>query len=234
MQKGEVRDCNIDHLLAKQWIRAHDVVNRTATLTGTNAPFNLACGYSVGSPTLAQIPGTRHAGIQMLGTTITIDHFWRIPSEVDKNWPIYFRHHWATSASGVTPTVAWTQYVATLTSATALTTSPTAVLNRVIPDSSNSASASYSYNLTGRGMIAPIGTGLAAYQVMDDNIEALHIELQPASANFSLVVNNVWWLGMDIEYTPRRTFGTGSQREGRKLQTNLGFQEVDAASDYGV
>ena len=83
-------------------------------------------------------------------------------------------------------------------------------------------------------MIAPQATGLIAYQALEDTTEYVHFAINPSSTNFAIQTTNMYWLGMDIEYTPRHTFGSGNGREARKMETNLGHQEVGATNDYGL
>ena len=233
MRLGELRDCNVDYLLQKEWVSAWDVVKNVGTQTAIFAPGTLSVGWSVGSPSYTALPSSRVGGIRFAATTTQIDHLWRVPSCVDKNHPIYFRHHWTAQVGGTTPTVTFNQWYATLSSASSLSAvSPTSAIETQIPSSTNSGSGSLVYNLTSRGAIAPLATGLAAFQTMQDTVEMLHITLQAVSTNWAVASLPFFWLGMDIEYTPRHTFGDGSRREARKLETNLGFQEVGASNDY--
>ena len=232
MRKGEVRDCNVDYLLGKIYIPATDLlVGNGGGGTGAVTP---SATFSIGSPTYARVSGGRIGGLLFTATTTRADYLWRVPSEVDKNHPIYFRHHWSSQVSGLTPSVTFNMFVATLSSASSLVSSPTSVLNTAVPLSSNAGATGtpWVYNLTGRGAIAPIATGLAANQVMLDTVEALHLVIHPVSTNWAIATNNLIWLGMDIEYTPRNTVGDGSRREGRKLETNLGFQSMGPVNDY--
>ena len=240
VHKGEVRDRNIDYLLAKVHIPASDFVQNVGTPTASTsfAPASLTVGWSIGSPSYVRIPDTRTGGILLVGTTPTIDYRWRVPSEVDKNHPIYIRPHWTSQISGLTPTVAFGVWFVTITSGTSLIAaaivSPTKALDTAVPASSNTGAAgtAWSYNLTGRGAIAPLATGVGANQVLADHVEAIHFAITAQSANWAISPNNLIVLGMDLEYTPRRTFGDGSRREGRKTETNLGFSEAGAASSY--
>ena len=237
IDKGTIRDRHVDYLLEKVFIQASDVVKNVATLTGTNTPLSLTVGFSIGSPSYINVPSGRIGGVLLIGTTPTIDHFWRIPSAVDKNHPIYFRHHWTSAISGLTPSISFNTFFVTISAGTSLTagaTSPTTAINTAVPASANNGATGtpWVYNLTGRGAIAPLATGLAAFQLMQDTVEALQITIQAGSTNFNISANNVIWLGMDVEYTPRRTYGDGSRREGRKMETNLGFGEVGAANQY--
>ena len=229
-----VRDCNVDYLLAKQWVSAFDVVKNVASLSvAASSPATLSVGWSVGSPTYAQFPSSRVGGIRLAATSTQIDHLWRVPSEVDKNHAIYFRHHWTSQVGGLTPTVSFSQFYATLSSASSLSAvSPTSAIETAVPASSNSGSGALVYNLTGRGAIAPLATGLAAFQTMQDTVEMLHITIQVTSTNWAIVSLPLFWIGMDIEYTPRLTFGDGSRREARKMETNLGFSELSATNDF--
>ena len=235
--RGQVRDQHLDYLLEKVFIPAFDVVKNVASLTGTNIPVSLSVGFSIGSPSYVSIPSGRIGGVLFTAVTPTIDYYWRVPSAVDKNHPIYFRHHWTTLASGLTPSISYNMWFVTLSVGSILTgtpTSPTTVINTAIPLSSNStgAGAPWGLNITGRGAIAPLATGLAANQILQDTVEALQLVFQPGSVNFGIGANNVIWLGMDIEYTSRKTFGDGSRLEGRKMETNLGFGEVGAVNNY--
>jgi len=233
-----VRDQNIDYLKAKIWVSALQVVNSVGSLSfadTTARTGSLSVGFSVGSPTYVGIPSSRFGGIQLATTNTTVDYLWRIPSEVDKKHGLYFRHHWTSSISGLTPTVGYAVLFQTISEGNSLVTSPTTVLNQLTPvDSNGGASGTpFVYNLTGRGGINPIATGIAANQLMQDTVEALHIVIKAQSVNWpaAYLANPIVWLGMDIEYTPRRTFGDGSRREARNLETNLGFQ-LGQASDY--
>jgi hypothetical protein len=231
MRKGELCDCHVDYLLWKDWVSAFDVVKNVGTQSVTTGPATLSVGWSTGSPSYTQFPSSRVGGIRLAATTSQIDHMWRVPSMVDKNHPIYFRHHWMTQVAGTTPTMTISQWIATLSSATSLAAvSPTAALDTIVPDSTSTGEQTL--NLTGRGAIAPLATGLAAFQVMQDAVEHVHITLQITSTNWAIAQLPVFWLGMDIEYTPRLTFGDGSRREGRKMETNLGFQQMGASNDY--
>ena len=236
MRYGEVRDCNIDYLMEKVYIPAFDVVKNVGTQSVTTGPATLSVGWSAGSPSYTQFPDSRVGGIRIAATSTQIDHLWRVPSSVDKNHPIYFRHHWTAQIGGSTPTVSFNQWYATLSSASSLSAvSPTSALETQIPASTNSGDTdgtAFSYNLTGRGKIAPLATGLSAFQTMQDSVQMLHITIQAVSTNWTIVPMPLWWLGMDIEWTPRHTYGDGSRREARKTESNLGFQEVGASNDY--
>ena len=236
MRLGEVLDCNVNYLLEKQWVSAFDVVKNVATQSFAPGPATLSVGWSVGSPSYVAIRDSRVGGILLAATTTQIDHLWRIPSCVDKQHPIYFRHHWTSYISGLTPTLSLNQWYATLSSASSLLArSPTSALETQIPASSNTAATGgtgFAYNLTPRGAIAPLATGLAAFQVMQDTVEMLHLTIQAVSTNWAILNSPLWWLGMDIEYTPRRTTGDGSRQEAVKMETNLGFQRIGAGNDY--
>ena len=237
MRYGEVRDCNVDYLLEKVWVSALDVVKNVGTQSVTTGPATLSVGWSFGSPSYSQFGGGHIGGIRIAATTTQIDHLWRVPSDVDKNHPIYFRHHWTAQIGGTTPTVSFNQWYATVSEGTSLSVmSPTSALETQIPADTQGTGSDgvidFRYNVTPRGKIAPLATGLAAFQVMLDNVEAIHTTWQVVSTNWAIVSLPLWWIGMDIEYTPRHTYGDGSRREGRKLETNLGFQEVGASNDY--
>jgi hypothetical protein len=234
VHKGEVRDRNIDYLLRKVFIPAWDVVKNVGTQTAIFAPGTLSVGWSFGSPSYSQVLGSHIGGIRLAATlTQQIDHLWRVPSDVDKNHPIYFRHHWTSMIGGATPTIQFSQAYQTVSVGTAIQyMSPTSAIPTDVPASTNASTGTVLYNITGRGAIAPLATGVAANQVMDDITEALHLTISAGSTNWAIKSLPVWWLGMDIEYTPRLTFGDGSRREGRKLESNLGFSEAGASSSY--
>ncbi len=233
-----VRDPNVDWLLKKIFIPAIDVVRNVGTPTGANyAPASLSVGFSFGSPSYAAIGGGHIGGILLAATSTQVDYLWRIPSEVDKRHPVYFRHHWVPQIGGTTPTISFNQWYQSVTVGTSIQyMSPTQPLNTQIPASSEvggtDGTLDYRYQITGRGSAAPVATGPAANQLVLDNVEAFHITFQIVSTNFAIKSNPVFWVGMDIEYTPRLTFGDGSRREGRKMESNLGFGEIGATNAY--
>lgn len=234
----KLRDYQIDYLPMKRFIAPWDVVQNVGTQTAIFAPGTLSVGWSFGSPSFTQLPSSHRGGIRMAATTTQVDYVWRVPSEVDKNFPIYFRHHWTSQIGGSTPTVTFNQWFATITSGTVLVgMSPTSAITTQIPASTMPAGSadgvsSLTYVISGRGAITPIATGLSAFQTLNDNTEALHLTWQCVSTNWAIASLPLFWLGMDIEYTPRRTYGTGNYGEGRKMETNLGFGEIGAANDY--
>ena len=231
--KNSIKDCHLKYLLKKNYVPALFLCDAVNTSAATSPTFVFQVSTSIGSPTYSPVPLTRHKGLRLTAATTSFDYLWRVPSDVERNLPIYFRHHWAVQALGTTQTATFQMNVQTLTSATALASSPTAVLNVLIPDSTNNNSASsLSLTLTGRGSIQPLATGLQASHVLDDQTEYLHLVTRCLSTNFTIAQANVFWLGMDIEYTPRLMEGDGSRREGGKLETNLGYQLMGATNDY--
>jgi len=234
----KLRDYQFDWLVRKQWVPAWDVVKNFATPTGANyAPATLSVGWSFGSPTYSAFGGGHIGGIRFAATTTQVDYLWRIPSDLDKNMPVYIRHHWVPQIGGATPTISINQWYATISAGTVLSVmSPTAPITLQIPASTmvsgTDGTVDFRYQLTPRGAIAPLGTGLQANQTFMDNFEAIHTTFQIVSTNFAIVSNPVFWLGMDFEYTPRMTYGTGSFKEARKMETNLGFMEIGSVNQY--
>jgi hypothetical protein len=234
LKKNVVRDAHIDYLVKKVHIPALSMcTNAATTSTANQIVFQ---GYGFGTPTYINVPGSaKIAGLKFNGTTFTAEYIWRVPSDVDKRQPIHPRILWTTSQLGTTMTATWQIFYQTITSASTLATSPTTVLNRTIAASSNgSASVAPVLNLTSRGAITPIATGSNAGQVLQDNTEAIHFTIQPTSTTLTMPTSTdgLFLLGMDLEYTPRNTFGDGSHREGRKTETNLGFSEIGATNNY--
>lgn len=236
MHYGEVKNRNVDLLTKKVFVRPWDLVTQAATTSAAlgDVPFRL--GFSVGSSTVVQVPGSRMQAIEFRGSTHTADYQWRVPKDVDHHWPVYIWPHWSLTTIGTTLSVTWKAWYSTITEGTTLATSPTTVLDgEMSADSNGSSTVQYVENIAGPGMIAPLATGVNAYQTLADNVEFIHFTLQPnTTTNISLGTNKLYLLGFDLEYTPRVAFGGPSGREGRKLQTNLGWQEVGAGSDYGI
>ena len=229
---GEVKNRHLDQLLAVRHVSALDLVTWAAS--PTTAGGNLVANWSVGSPTLAQIPGSRQSALSFRGSTITVDYQWRVPSEVDNRHPIYIRPHWAVSTIGTTLSVTWQAWYATITDASTLVTSPTTVLDTVIgSDSNGSSTVQYVLNTGPRGSIRPLATGVNAFQTTGDAVEFIHFAIQPSTTtNITLGTNLLYLVGFDLEYTRRMLWGGPSGKEGRKLETNLGWQEMGAANQY--
>ena len=236
MWAGGVKNRNVDLLTKKVFVSPWEMISQAATTTGILGDVTLRLGWSVGSSTYVQVPGARTSAIQFRGSTHTADYRWRGPKDLDHHWPVYLRPHWAVDTIGTTLSMTWTAWYSTITSASTLVTSPTTVLDKTIGvDSNNSSTVQYVPNIAGPGMIAPLATGINAYQTMADNVEHIHFALQPTTTtNITLGSTKLYLLGFDLEYTPRVAWGGPSGREGRKLETNLGWQEVGPESDYGI
>ena len=231
---GEVKNRHLDQLLALCHVTAWDVIQQAATTTGVLGDVTLRAGFSTGSPSFVRIPDSRFGAIEFRGSTTTIDYRWRVPREVDNRHPIYIRPHWAVSTIGTTLSMTWQAWYATITADSTLVTSPTTVLDATIgSDSNGSSTVQYVLNAGNRGSIRPLATGVNAFQTTGDAVEFIHFAIQPSTTtNITLGTNALYLIGFDLEYTPRRLWGGPSGKEGRKLETNLGWQELGAAGQY--
>ncbi len=236
LRKGEVRDANVDYLIRKVYVPSLAFVANTATPTvSPNSPQSFAAGFSAGSSSYVNVPNSRTGAIKLAATTSYIDYDWRIPQDMDKRWPVYFRYWWTADVLGTTNTVTFkTVYaIASLTTAIPVIASPTTALSPTMAASAYpSGTVQNALVATGRGQLGPLASGAFAGQTLPDDTEYIHIAINPNATSYPTATGSVYFIGMDLEYTPRVTFGDGSHREGRKMQTNLGFGEVGAAADY--
>lgn len=236
---GQVKNRHNDYLIHKTFISAWDMVGMATTTTGLasdNGTVPLSVN-GVGTPTYVLMTGGANAqvrAIRFVGSTLTANYRWRVPNDVDNQHPIYIRPHWSVSTIGTTLSVTWQAWYATITNAYQMATSPTTVLDTAIPvDSNGSSSVQYVLNVGEAGAIRPLATGINAYQTTGNNVEYIHWTLQPSTTtNILLGTNSLYLHGFDLEYTPRRLWGGPSAVEGRKTETNLGWEDVGAANDY--
>lgn len=232
---NEVKNRSCDYLEKKVHIRPLDIVVQAVTTSAANSIAPLVANWSVGSPTLVNIPGTRTSGFQMNGSTFTLDYHWRVPYDVDIQQPIYVRPFWTVDTIGTTQTCTWLVNYSTITAAgVTLASSPTTALDVAVGASSYpSATVKYALTAANRGKIGPLGTGISANMTMADNVEYIHFAMQPSTtSNITFGSTKVYFMGLDIEYTPRWFWGGASGKEGRKTETNTGWAQTGATTQY--
>lgn len=226
-----VRDYQFDYT-QKRFTITSEMLPWT-TQGGTN-PSTPTLGFSIGSPTFTQVLNGRFGGAGLEATTDVIDVLWAIPRDIDNRQAIYVRHRWVYGGvlAATTPTAQFrTLYdtmaaSGTFVSGTTLLTVPSSPSSTIQPGLS-------ALTLTTRQLIAPLATGTLAGQTLAQDTEYIKFSITAASVNWSIGATlPAIWLGMDLEYTPRQTFGDGSHRPARKMETTLGDSEIGAANQY--
>lgn len=231
-QKYSIRDYQMDYLRKRVSITTRDLewaLSSLATSPTIASPATPTLQFSVGSPTLSQIGSTSMGAVALEATTDEIDIFWPVPPDIDNRQPVYFRHKGTSGAIGATPTAQFR------TAADAIATSGTFVRASTIQTTltwSKTSTAQFGLIATARGKIGVNVSGASTGMVFPEDTEYVKFNIAAASSNHTLSTNPILWTGMDLEYTPRLTFGDGSRREARKMETTLGDSEIGAANGY--
>lgn len=212
---GSVRDANIDYNLWHEFLKYGEFINGVATTSTSFGPATLSAGYgntAASTPIVALLAGTRRSAIQIASLGSTLSVVW-YPTNVDNRWPIYVRHHW-TSDAAVANVATFNTFYAPGTEG-ALTATPTTSLNvGIVTDPKAAAAAARA--VTRWGAIAPLSTGQNAFLSLPATASEVTFHIAVSSVtNGAIGTIFVWYHALELMYTPRLTFGDGSDREAR-------------------
>lgn len=234
LPKNCVRDDNVDKKLKVRTFWARDLV-QFATTSVVSGFSTLTAGFNTSTPVVLQQLGTtsmtalRFATAQGFNTSASID-FCHDLEDVDSNWPIYVRCEWTTDATAAATTRPIIYY-STLTDGQ-MPQRPATELTKQVATSTKAAGIRI-LETTGWGYIAPLATGVAAYEVLPSETTGINFKITFASLTAAAVASDFLYVTrVQVGYTSRETFGSGSTREARHMAFPLGNIEADPSSDF--
>lgn len=226
---GVVRDANVDYLLEREWLNPISFV--TAATSTSLGPATLTSGFGVTGGLVAQVGNRRIAAIRLDVTAATIGYVWR-PYKMDNRWPVYVRVAWTTDAA-VASVATFTHAFSTITAGAAPATPSTGWTTA--PVGVGKAAAAHAWTWTRWGAIAATSGSSLPNQTFPDSVEAINFNIAVSSLTLAAVATDfVYVYGVEVAYTPRRTFGDGSGREARYMDQIMVTGPSEAGATLGI
>lgn len=224
---GAVRDAHIDWKLKKVWIPAQQYIG----LQTSGAATTLTTAGS-GAPVLAELGTSGIVAVRFAATTDEADFLFKLPYDYDNNHRLLIRHYWTSDYGTASGTATFKTLYTELAANAALVVGATALTKTHGASTKTSATARIPY-WTNWGYIGPLATGTFANQTFKVASEFVTFDIT-VSAVTGLTIGSdyVYLIGTELAYTPCKTFGGGSRREGRKMVDTLMQTEQGASGDY--
>lgn len=206
-----------------EWLRKSHMIypfGANGLVHDGSTPFNLLGSVSAGI-TLIEVAASGVMGLQMAADEIMSFAF-RIPKDLDPQWPVGFKVHWTLDHDGVDPaTASWILLADFLARGGVIAVSSTA-LDTIIPllstyeDTSEDATVVTDslYQVSARGIKTDIG--LTRENIEEGSLFVGNLELDAianAQGNLGIL------LALEMDYVPWKTQGEGSFID-RPLQRN--------------
>ncbi len=218
MQRGAIRDAHLDYVLKRAFIRPTDVIS--GQVTGASTVLDLT--MSTGAAILAELGTSGVPAVRLEATTDEIAAYW-VPENLDPRHRILIRHLWTSDYGTANGTATFTTLYNNHTEGAAVIAGATALTKTHGAGTKVSATARAvywsPYGTIKGGTLGPTTIGLSFLVTCS------------AVSGITIASDYVHWLGMEILYTPKLTYGGGSDREARLLYSHLSTQEMGAASD---
>lgn len=213
---GSVRDQHLDYVLKRVFLPAQSAVNTQIT----GASTVLSSGFAA-VPVYAQLGSTLVGALKFAAVTEHANLTWQLPYDFDNRHRLLIRHLWTSGYATASGTATFTTVFNTLSVGSAAT-APATVLTKTHGASTKVSATANTVYWTPYGYIAPIATGAGANSTFSDGAEVLVFDICPtAVGGLTIASDFIYWLGMELAYTPSMTFGDGSRREARQVGRNL-------------
>lgn len=218
MLRGAIRDAQLDYVMKRVFVRPQDILSGQVS----GASTVLTAGLGSGTPNMVELGTSGIGALKLALTTDEIDFYW-VPENLDPSQRVLIRHLWtsdyATANGTATFTTLYNNHVegaAAVIGATALTKTHGAGTKV-----SATARACYwsPYGTIKGGTFGPTTLGVA----IDVKCTAV--------TGITIASDFVYWLGMELLYTPKLMYGDGSRREARLMYAHLSNQEAGPAAD---
>lgn len=231
LPKNSVRDDNIDKIITWRTFWARDFVTYATQSAGSGGIglSTLTSGFNPAAQVhLSQIGTTHHVGMRFSSVTTvapasapSID--FNVPlDDVDNNWPMYFRCEWTSSLAAAASTRPFFFY-STLTDGVAPSRPVTAM--SIDAATSTKATPAHALTMTRASILGKLGTGAFAYETFDPRANGLSVKLLFATlseaSSTGVATDFLWVTRVQVGYTSKETFGTGSSREARFMSLPL-------------
>lgn len=223
MLKNAVRNANIDFRVKRVFIPAHSFTQANAAGTTLDATFG------TGASSYVEMGGSGNGAIRFAAIGNDANYLW-IPTDFDNRFPLYIRYLWTSEHGSPNGTATFsTLYTSIKLGFSVVIGSTPLTKPHTAATKVSSARALY---WTPYGVVAPLSTGINAYNTFDPDTVAITLNASvSAVTGITIATEFVYLVGMELSYTPLLTFGRNNRaarimKDG--LQSNL---ELDVTND---
>lgn len=173
-------------------------------------------GANGGAPISKEISTFGITAVLMEAAADEVDHLMMLPYDMDIERNIYVRVHWTSGSSTTADTIDWAvRYLKVVPDTTVLAAPGTALDGTIAQDT---VVGEYVHQATGWGSIQPDATPIAA------NVEYIiwGVEMDAFAGG---LIEDKFFLGLEIRYTPKRLWGVDGMRQEAKPTTTMFAKE---------
>jgi hypothetical protein len=182
--------------------------------TGWLGAAGVRAGTGTGAPIEAEISTFATVGCLMDTAGDELNHYMALPSDIDIKKPIYVRVHWTSGSADVADTVTWlVRYKLIVPNVTVLADPATALDVQPVAQDVPVAVA-YTHCATSWGALNPSITEIS------EKAEFILWEVEMDAFDAGLAEAKLF-LGLELEYTPKRLKGNEGMRQEAKRPTYL-------------
>ena len=191
-----IRDRNIDW--KRKRIHLEPLTGMGWTTAGT-----VPVGLHTGAPVFAELSTFGFGAVKFEAAGDEWVQLWQLPKDCDVSKPIRFRVVWSTESTTAADKATFKLTYKAVADGEALAAANTA-LDTTIAQDTWGATAAYTIARTAWGQIAADTLSEGDLLVLETEIDATDVDI----AN-----EYIYFLGLEIEYTPKKTKGTGITAE---------------------
>lgn len=218
MMRGSIRDQHLDYVLKREFIRPQDIISGQVS----GASTVLTAGLGSGTPNVVELGTSGIGAFKLAATTDEIDFYW-VPENFDPLNRVLIRHLWTSDYATANGTATFTTLYTNHTEGTAPAIGSTALTKTHGAGTKVAATARACY-------WSPYGTIKGS--TFGPTTLGVAIDVKcTAVTGITIGTDFVYWLGMELLYTPKMTFGDGSRREARLMYAHLSNQEAGPTVD---
>jgi len=161
-------------------------------------------GWHTGAPVFAELSTLGYGAVKFELASDEYVQVLPLPRDVDVDHPVYFRVYWSTESTEATDTAEFILTYADIAAGEEMTAADTA-LNTVIATDTWGTATAFTLAITEWGKIN-------ASTLSNGDLMVLETEINATDA--TIASEFIYFLGLEMEYTPRVTVGVGSTQEG--------------------
>ena len=191
-----IRDKNIE------WERKRARIDPLVGLGWTTAG-TVPVGLHTGAPVFAEIGTLGFGAVKFEAAGDEWVNVWGLPADVDVNHPVYFRVLYSSESSTAADTMTFILTYKAVAEGEALAAADTALNTTIAVDTYGGAAAK---------TLAKTGWGVVNGGVLSEG-DTLVLETEIDATDATIGSEYVYLVGLEVEYTPKRTAGTGHSAE---------------------
>lgn len=153
-------------------------------------------------------------GLDMSTAAEEVNTLWALPPDLDITKPIEARVHWTSGSADVADTIDWKLRYLKITPNVTVIISAATDLDTVIAQDTVPVATAYAYCATEWGAILPAVTAIS------NKTEAIEFEVE-MDAKAAGLAEAVFFLGLELRYTPKRLQGPDGMKRAAKAPTYM-------------